>query len=156
MLTVKENNERELVLTRILNAPRELVWQACTEQEHIAAWWGPKGFTNPVCQWVAEAGNELLIHMKGPDGNVYPMGGKFIELVKPERLVFMSTALGQDGKPMFEINNTVTFTEEGNKTKLTLVARVAKITPAAEGPLSGMTMGWNQSLDKLEAYLPTI
>ena len=84
------------------------------------------------------------------------MGGKFIELVKPERLVFMSTALGQDGKPMFEINNTVTFTEEGNKTKLTLVARVAKITPAAEGPLSGMTMGWNQSLDKLEAYLPTI
>ena len=66
---------KELTINRVFNAPRELVWNAWTNQEHIEQWWGPKGFTNPVCEWNAKVGNKILIHMKAPDGVIYPMDG---------------------------------------------------------------------------------
>ena len=156
MQNAKESKEREMVLTRTLNAPRTLVWQAWTEQKHVQKWFSPKGFTNPVCQWDAKPGNPILVHMQAPDGVTYPMDGEFIELVKPEKLVFISAALDKDGKRLFEVHNTVTFTEEGNKTKLTLHAKVSNIRPGAIHHIDGMNMGWNQSIDKLEELLTQI
>jgi uncharacterized protein YndB with AHSA1/START domain len=144
---------KEMVITRILNAPRTLVWEAWTDSEHVKNWWGPKKFTNPVCEWDAKSGNKILIHMQAPDGTRYPMNGEFIEIKKPERLVFISAALNEKGEHMFEINNTIIFTEENGKTKITMHFKVYNITPQAAHYLDGMKEGWNSSIDKLEEYL---
>jgi len=156
METTSKSKEKELTITRIFNAPRELVWKAWTEQKHIEKWWGPKGFTNPVCEWDANTGGKIDIHMKGPDGNIYPMNGTFEEITKPEKIVFTSVALGENGKHLFDVLNTITFTKEGDKTKLTLHFIFSNIIPEAEKNIAGADMGWNMSLDKLVELLKTI
>jgi uncharacterized protein YndB with AHSA1/START domain len=83
----------ELTMTRVFDAPRELVFRAWTDPERLKRWWGPKGFTNPVCEVDVRPGGAIRIHMRGPDGTVYPMTGAFIEIVEAERLVFTSSAL---------------------------------------------------------------
>jgi uncharacterized protein YndB with AHSA1/START domain len=148
-----ETIARELNITRIFNAPRELVWKAWTDQKQLAQWWGPKGFTNPVCQWDAKTGGKIHVDMKGPDGIVYPMGGEFGEIIKPEKLVFTSPALDTNGKPIFVIHNTITFIAEGNKTKVMIHAVVMEATAEAPQYLKGWNEGWNQSLDKLANLL---
>jgi len=145
-----ETMPRELMLTRLVDAPRELVFRAWTERDRLARWWGPKGFTNPVCNIDPRPGGAIEIHMRGPDGNVYPMGGEYREVVPPERLVFTSWAHMRDGKPMFEMLNTVTFTERGGKTEMRLEVRALMVTGDAAGPLSGMTVGWMQTIDRLQ------
>ena len=145
--------ERELVITRVFDAPRELVWKAWTEPERMARWWGPRGFTTPVCELDVRPGGAIRIVMHGPDGAEHPMTGVFREIVKPERLVFFSAALDEEGKPLFEGTNTVTFSEQGGKTTLTMVARVIKSTPKAARNLDGMEIGWTQSLERLTEYL---
>jgi uncharacterized protein YndB with AHSA1/START domain len=62
--------ERELTITRVFDAPRTLVFKACTDPKHVAEWWGPKGFTNPVCEFDARVGGKLRIHMRAPDGTI--------------------------------------------------------------------------------------
>jgi uncharacterized protein YndB with AHSA1/START domain len=140
---------QELVTTRIFDAPREVVFQAWTDPERLQRWWGPKGFTNPVCEVDVRPGGAILIHMRAPDGTVYPMTGVFHEIVKPERLVFTSGALDPKGEPLFEVLNTVTFAEENGKTKLTLHARVTMARGGAAQHLAGMEQGWSLSLDRL-------
>jgi uncharacterized protein YndB with AHSA1/START domain len=149
------NEEQELVLTRVFDAPRELVFKVWTDPKHVAQWWGPKGFTNPVCELDLRPGGAILIHMRGPDGTVYPMTGVYQEVVRPERLVFTSGALDADGNPLFEVLTTVTFTEESGKTKQILKARVIKRTAQAAPYLAGMEAGWTQSLERLAAYVAT-
>ncbi len=144
---------KELTITRTFNAPRELVWKTWTDEKHIEQWWGPKGFTNPVCNWNAKSGGGILIHMKAPDGVIYPMDGVFQEVVNLEKIVFTSAALDKNGKRLFEILNTITFIEEGNKTKLVLYFVVSNVTAEGAPYLAGMEMGWNMSLDKLVDYL---
>jgi uncharacterized protein YndB with AHSA1/START domain len=149
--------ERALTITRILDAPRERVFKVWTDPRHLAQWWGPKGFTNPLCQMDVRPGGAIRIDMRGPDGVVYPMGGVFHEIVKPERLVFISSAFeDEEGHPQLEVLNTVTFIELGGKTKLTLHAVVVKSAPAAAAGLAGMEEGWTQSLDKLAQYLAKV
>jgi uncharacterized protein YndB with AHSA1/START domain len=151
-----ESSKWDLVITRVFDAPRALVFKAWTEARHVAQWWGPKGFTNPVCEMDVRAGGELRIHMRAPDGVVYPMTGVFKEVVAPERLVFVSSALDGDGKSMFDVLNTVLFAEQRGKTTLTLQARVITTTVQAPQYLKGMEMGWMQSLDRLEEKLATM
>jgi uncharacterized protein YndB with AHSA1/START domain len=91
--------------------------------------------------------------MRGPDGRVYPMSGRLQEVVEPERLVFIASALDESGKPLFEILNTVTFTENGGKTVLTLTARVVASTTNAPQYLKGLEMGWTQSLERLSVQV---
>ena len=91
--------------------------------------------------------------MRGPDGTLYPMTGVYQEIVEPGRLVFTSAALDEEGNPLFEVLNTVTFSEQGGKTTLMLQARVVKSTAEAVPYLEGMEEGWSQSLDRLEAYV---
>ena len=133
---------RELIITLIIDAPRALVFKAWTDPKHVARWWGPHGFTNPVC--------ELDVRS---DGTIYPMTGVYHEIVEPERLVFTSAALDEEGNPLFEVLNTVTMAERGGKTTLTVQARVAKSTAEAAPYLEGMEAGWTQSLERLEAYV---
>lgn len=140
---------QELVLTRVFDAPRELVFKAWTEPERLQRWWGPNRFTNPVCEVDVRPGGTIRIHMRAPDGMVYPMTGVYHEVVTPERIVFTSVALDGNGDALFEILNTVTFAEDGGKTTLTLHAKVVKVTAAAAPYLAGMETGWSQSLDRL-------
>jgi len=97
----------------------------------------------------------MLIHMRGPDGVLYPMTGVYQEVVEPERLVFMSAMLDDKGNPMFEVLTTVTFAKEGGRTKQILRARVIKKTAQAAPYLAGMEAGWTQSLERLTAYVAT-
>ncbi len=127
------------------------VW---TDPKHVAQWWGPNGFTNPVCELDVRPGGTIRIDMRGPDGVIYPMKGVFHEIVEPERLVFTSSALEDEkGNPQLVVLTTVTFAEVNGKTKLTLQADVVKSTPAAAGALAGMEQGWRESLGRLAAHL---
>jgi len=114
---------------------------------------GPHGFTNPVCDLDVRPGGAIRIHMRGPDGTVYPMTGVYNEVVEPERLAFTSAALDADGNPMFEVLTTVTFAEQGGKTKQIMRARVIKSTAEAAPYIKGMEAGWTQSLERLAKSL---
>ncbi len=152
----KKPAERPLVITRVFDAPRSLVFKAWTDPKHVAQWWGPHGFTNPVCELDVRPGGAIRIDMRGPDGTVYPMTGVYQEIVEPERLVFTSAALDETAHPLLEVLNTVTFAEQGGKTTLTLQARVVKATAKAAPYLEGMEAGWTQSLERLESYLANV
>jgi uncharacterized protein YndB with AHSA1/START domain len=145
---------QELVLTRIFGAPRSLVFRAWTDPKHVARWWGPRGFTNPVCELDVRPGGLIRIDMRGPDGTIYPMKGVFHEIIEPRRLVFTSTALEDAaGKPLLEILNTMAFDDYNGLTKLTLHARLItqdfQLTPEVAAALSGMEQGWSESLYRL-------
>jgi uncharacterized protein YndB with AHSA1/START domain len=142
----------EVSFTRTFDAPRKLVFKMWTDPKHLSQWWGPTGFTNPRCELDVRPGGAIRVDMRGPDGVIYPMGGEYREILEPERLVFMTAALDEAGKPLFENLNTVIFTEHVGKTTITLHTRVIKSTPAAMQYLSGMELGWKLTLDKLEAY----
>jgi uncharacterized protein YndB with AHSA1/START domain len=144
---------REFIITREFDAPRKLVWQAWTDPKHLAQWWGPKGFTNPVCEWDAQPGKAIHVVMRAPDGTEYPMAGEFREVVAPERLVFTSGALDEKGKLLFEFLHTVTFVERKGKTKLTVQSRVIKTTAEANKYIGGFEAGMTQSLERLAEYV---
>ncbi len=150
-ITPKEGHE--LVLTRIFDAPREMVFKAWTDPKIVAEWWGPHRFTNPVCELDARPGGAIRIHIRGPYGMVYPMTGNYQEIVARERIVFTGAALDAAGNPMFEMLTTVTLAEEGGKTKQILRTSVIKSTAEAPRYLAGMEAGWTQSLERLTAYL---
>lgn len=139
----------DLVITRLFDAPIEVVFKAWTDSDSLQRWWGPKGFTNPRCEVDVRAGGAIRIDMRAPDGVVYPMIGEFREVHQPDRLVFTSGALDELGVPLFEILNTVLFEAEGGKTRLTLRAGVLTATAKAAPYLGGMEQGWSQSLDRL-------
>jgi uncharacterized protein YndB with AHSA1/START domain len=139
----------EATLTRTFNAPRELVWKAWTDPQMMARWWGPKGFTNPVCEMDVRVGGKILIHMRAPNGAVHPMTGTFDEVAEPECLVFRAVPIGHDGTPLLESLTTVTFHDLGGKTKIIVHASAAPIEPIASEMLKGMNMGWSQSLERL-------
>jgi uncharacterized protein YndB with AHSA1/START domain len=146
--------ERELTITRIFDAPRELVFRAWTDPKHLAQWWGPKYFTNTVCEADVRPGGALYIEMTDPDGVAHPTKGTFREIVPPERLVFTTTAFEDEaGNPQLEGLNTVTFEDYQGKTRLTLYVKILKATPEVAWALAGMNEGWSQSLDKLAEEL---
>ena len=141
---------QELFITRAFEAPCELVFKAWTDAKHMARWWGPKGYTNPLCELDVRPGGAILIHMQSPQGVVIPIKGTFEEIVAPERLVFyLSNFEDQAGAPQLEIRNTVRFEQQGSKTKVSLHALILKATPAVAASLAEMEEGWNQSLDRL-------
>jgi uncharacterized protein YndB with AHSA1/START domain len=143
---------RDLVLTRVIDAPADLVFRMWTEPKYMAQWWGPHGFTNPVCEMDVRPGGAMRIHMTGPDGTVYPMVGTFQEVVAGKRLVFMAIAQDHDGNALLESLTTVTFEDLGRKTKLTVDARAVGLAPIAPQMLAGMEAGWIQTLERLEAF----
>ena len=151
---VLESTDQELFITRFFDAPRELVFLVWIEPAHVARWWGPKGFTNPVCEVDARPGGKIEIHMRGPDGQIYPMKGTFDEVVEPERIVLTSGAIEDDrGEPKLLVRTTVTFEDVDGATRLTMHATVLRAIDEARDAAAGMEQGWTESLDKLADYL---
>ncbi len=148
----KNQAQEELVFLRDLDAPREAVFRAWTEAARLAQWWGPEGFTNPVCKIDARAGGAIQIDMKGPDGTVYPMTGTFRE-VTSEQISFVNTPLDAAGQPLFEVLTTVTLSGRDGKTRQTVRAQAGNLTEAAAPYLEGMEEGWGMTLDRLTEYL---
>ncbi len=142
---------QEFVITREIAAARELVFCAWTDPQRVAQWWGPRGFTNPVCQWDARPGQTIHVVMRAPNGADFPMGGAFREVVAPERLVFTSGALDEQGAMLFEFLHTVTFTEQLGRTTLTVRSKVIRTTPGAGRYIGGFEAGMTQSLERLSA-----
>jgi len=143
---------RELTITHVFDAPRELVFRMWIEPQHVAQWWGPRSFTNPVCELDARPGGAILIHMRAPDGSTHPMGGEFHEIKPHERIVFTSFVDGPSGR-ILESHNTVTFEDQGKQTKLTLQAEATGFIAFAERMLAGMEPGWTESLEALDELL---
>ena len=145
--------EGTVEIVRVFDAPRALVWQAWTDPKMMAQWFGPRHFTSSVPELDARTGGKLRIVMHGPDGNDYPMKGVFLEVVAPSRLVFSNIALDQDGNHLLEGKTTVTLTEQGGKTTMTLKSHAVGRVPIAPQMLAGMNAGWTQSIDKMEELL---
>lgn len=154
---VVEPSERELVITRIFDAPRELVWKAWTEPEHVMRWWGPKGFTSPVCKIDLRVDGRYLNCMRSPEGQDFWSTGVYREIVEPERIVYTDSFSDAEGNVVpashyglsgdfpLELQVTVTFEEHEGKTKLTL--RHVGIPSGAD--YDGAQQGWSESFDKL-------
>ena len=85
-------DDRRLELEREFDAPRDLVWMAFADPYHLSQWWGPKGFTNPVCELDLRPGGKWHHVMRGPDGREYPTDSVFIEVTPPERIVYRNAA----------------------------------------------------------------
>lgn len=139
----------ELHLKRSFRAPLQLVFDAWTKPQMLTQWWGPERFDNPRCEVDARGGGAIVIDMRGPDGTVYPMVGRFVEIYPPHRLHFTSSLLDAEGNRIFETWTSVFFEEVEGGTEVTLDVHVTSTTPEAPRYLKGMNAGWNQSLDKL-------
>ena len=144
---------QEVNITRIFDAPRELVFKMWTDPELVEKWWGPKDFTNPVCKLDPWVGGSIRIVMRGPDGMQYPTRGVFTKIVEPELIVFHNVKEADDGTAQLEIENTVKFLEAEGKTKMIFRAVVLRSTPDACQSIGGMNTGWNQSIDRLAENL---
>lgn len=152
---------RELVVERVFNAPRELVFQAWTEPEHVRRWWGPGSFTVPFCEIDPRPGGVFLRCMRSPEGRDLWVTGVFREVVVPERLVFTDSFADAEGNVVpaehyglapglpLERLVTVAFEEEGGATRVTL--RHAGIPPGADRELT--RRGWSEGLQGLAEYL---
>lgn len=145
----KNNNtgNRELYISRVVNAPRELVWKVWTSPEHIKHWWGPSGFTNTISKMEVKPGGEWEFIMHGPDGTDYKNKHIYKEIVKPEKLVLEHVT-----GPKFVM--TITFEEQGKKTLVNIhslfesaeqLAEVIKVFKADEG--------MRQNADRMENYV---
>jgi uncharacterized protein YndB with AHSA1/START domain len=148
-----EDVPSELHLRRFFAAPRQMVFDAWTNPEMVKEWWGPKCFTNPVCEMDARGGGTIRIHMQAPDGTVYPMVGRFVEFYPPYRFHFTSGPLNQEGKPILETWTSVFFEEKDGGTEVVLDVHVTKSTPEAVMPLKGMRQGWSETLDRLGEFV---
>src|ERR1700736_566480 len=95
---VESTSDREIVITRSFDAPRELAWEAMTNPKHVVNWWGPRGFTTTIQEMDVRPGGIWQHVMHGPDGTDYPNRSVFKEVVKPERLVFVHGG-GKKGGP---------------------------------------------------------
>jgi uncharacterized protein YndB with AHSA1/START domain len=140
----------EINLTRVIDAPRALVFEAWTDPKHVAQWWGPKNFTSVVEKWEARPNGTIRLEMRAQSGFSHPMSGTFHEVVPLERLVFTAVAEDAAGNRLLESLTTVTFADEGGKTKLTVHASAVGLAPIAAQMLQGMEQGWSQSLDRFD------
>ncbi|MGN7356603.1 SRPBCC family protein [Paenibacillus sp. SAF-054] len=144
--------DREITLNRLLKAPRELVWEAWTKPEHLVHWWGPRGFTITLQQFDFRPGGHWNFTMHGPDGMNFPNLITFIEISKPERLVY-TTGDGEEDSPG-QFQTTVTFEADGDCTSLTM--RMLFATAEERDFVVkeyGAIEGGNQTLDQLEEML---
>jgi uncharacterized protein YndB with AHSA1/START domain len=155
LLDFVENVDREIVITRVLNAPRELVWEAMTDPRHVVHWWGPRGFSSTIKEMDVRVGGVWNLVMHGPDGANYPNENIFKEVVKPERLVLAHSGK-REGGAMVTSEKTWTFdVAEPGKTKVTI--RMVFASPEERDRVVkefGAVEGAKQTLERLSEYLP--
>ncbi len=153
--------DQVLMITRVFDAPRDLVFDAWTQPDRTMQWWGPKGFTCPVCRIDLRPGGVYLNCMRSPEGQDYWSRGVYREIVRPQRIVCTDTFADENGNTVSpqsygmssdwpaEALIEVTFTEQAGKTRLTL--QHSPIKPGRERDMC--EQGWSESLDKLADYL---
>jgi uncharacterized protein YndB with AHSA1/START domain len=149
-------SDREIVISRVFDAPRELVWEAWTNPEHVAQWWGPNGFTTTIKKMDFRVGGVWKHVMHGPDGIDYPNSSVFKEIVKPERIVFAHGGR-REGGPGAHFVATWTFEALDKQTRLTM--RLVFDTPAERELVVtefGAIEGGKQTLARLAEFLAKV
>lgn len=139
--------DREIVTTRVVDAPRERVWRAWTDRAQVAQWWGPNGFTSTIHEMDLRPGGVWQFVMHGPDGVDYKNNSIFEEIVRPERLVYTHVS-----GPKFQA--TATFDEHGGKT--TVTTRMLFDTAAERDrtvKVFGAVEGARQTLERLNQHV---
>lgn len=160
-----KTESNELVLTRVFDAPRELVFAAWTQPEHLKHWWGPNGFTLPHCTVDLRPGGAIHFCMRSPDGFDIWCKGIYREIAAPERVVSTSyfsdeqgnhVSPAQYGMPDWPAETLMTVTFEEADGKTTMTVRHAPVSPADVLPEAGKKdaeRGWGESFDRLAAYV---
>jgi uncharacterized protein YndB with AHSA1/START domain len=151
MLTVK--SELEVELTRVFDAPRQLVFEAHSKPEHMKRWWGPRGTTMVGCEMDFRPGGRYRFVLRKEKGQEYAFRGEYREIVPPERLVQTFEFEGMPGSVAVE---TLTFTERDGKTTLTTTSRMDSIEARDAMLQSGMEAGAAETYDRLEELLAVL
>ncbi|WP_256941383.1 SRPBCC family protein [Bacillus sp. EAC] len=144
--------DRQIVITRVFDAPPELVFNAWTDSEHIGNWWGPNGFTITTHLRDVRPGGTWTFIMHGPDGTDYPNKIDYLEVVKPERLVYKHGSGEQNDSGQFHV--TVTFSEQNGKTLLTMCSLFPTVEERNKVVEEyGAIEGGKQTLSRLAEFL---
>jgi len=145
-------SDREVVITRIFDAPRELVFKAYTDPVLVPKWWGPRGFSTIVDKMEVRRGGVWRFVQRGEDGKEYAFNGVYREIVPPERLV---QTFEFEGMPGHVLLQTATFEDQGGKTKLTTTALFQAMEDRDGMLKTGMKEGATETLDRLAELLET-
>ena len=149
--------ERELVLSRLIDAPREKLFRAWTEAELLKQWFAPLPWTTPHTELDVRPGGANLVVMRGPDGNDFPNRGVYLEVVANERLVFTDAytqAWEPSAKPFMTV--ILTFEDEGGKTRYTARVLHWAIADREAHEKMGFHEGWGQCTDQLAALAASL
>jgi uncharacterized protein YndB with AHSA1/START domain len=155
--TATATDGRDLILTRIIDAPREKVFRAWTEPSLLKRWFTPAPFTTPTVETDVRPGGTSLIVMKGPDGKEFPNRGVYLEVVKNERLVFtdaFSKAWDPSDKPFMTV--VLTFEDLGGKTQYTARVRHWSVADRETHEKMGFHQGWPMCTEQLAALVFTL
>ena len=145
--------DREIVLTRLFDAPPTMVWEAWTDPAQVGLWWGPKGFTTTIEVMAVRVGGVWRLVMHGPDGTDYPNQSTFTEVVPYERLVYRLTG-GRRGGPLVQIEKIAIFEEEAGGTRVTMRAVFASPEARDRNVREyGSIEGGKQTLERLAEHL---
>jgi uncharacterized protein YndB with AHSA1/START domain len=148
---VSTEADREIVITRTFDVPRDLVFDAWTDPTHIGQWWGPRGFTTTTHEMDVRPGGVWRFTMHGPDGVDYPNRIVYIEVVRPERLVYDHGSDDPADPNQFHV--TVTFAKQGDKTKLTMRSVFVSVEERDRAKEFGAVEGGKQTLARLAEFL---
>lgn len=148
----KNQESLEIVMTRLIAAPRDLAFTAFTDRDHISRWWGPNGFTTTTTEMDVRPGGQWLFTMHGPDGKNYPNRVRYTEVRKPEFITYdHDGGDGDDGTHSFKAD--ITFEPEDGKTRVTLRLICASKEQREMMAKFDAIEGGNQTLSRLEDYL---
>lgn len=140
-----ETHDREIVNTRVFAAPRDRLFEAFSDPQQLAQWWGPHGFTNTFEEFDFRPGGAWRFTMYAPTGEEYPNVSHFTEIVEPARVVFVHE------EPVHRFQMTLLYEEEGNITRLTW--RMLFDTDEGEQMRRFITAANEENFDRLEAHL---
>jgi uncharacterized protein YndB with AHSA1/START domain len=149
-LTVTTPSDLEIVMTRVLDAPRDLVFEAHTSCEHLSRWWGPRKYEVTSCQIDFREGGAWRIVQRGPDGEEHGFRGEFREIVRPELITW---TFEYEPMPGHVSVQTVAFREDDGKTTLTSTVLFDTVEDRDGMLESGMEGGAAESMDRLDEYL---
>ncbi len=143
---------KEVVVSRLIHAPRERVFDAWIRPEKLAQWWGPNGFANPRCEIDPRPGGKIYIEMiRESDGKMFPLDGEVEEIDVPSKIVLRARGYNPaNDKTTIEDRVTATFEEQDGKTLVTVRLYVLAVAPAFRESAKRMDIGWSQSLQRLE------
>jgi uncharacterized protein YndB with AHSA1/START domain len=146
-------SDREIVMTRVFDAPRDLVFDAHSSCEHMSHWWGPRKYEFESCEIDFRPGGKWRIVHRGPDGDIQGFRGEYREIVRPERFVWTFEWEGMPGHVSFE---TLTMEEHDGKTTVTARALYDTVEDRDGMLQSGMEEGAAETYERLDEYLETL